>query len=729
MLSINITLLLLKMTQPMQTTQHITKDIINKLELNPYIEGMQLNIDFLENILSHASNDYYNTDKPLLTDNTFDILENIVRAKKPNSYIFNNIGAKVIKSDDAVKLPYYMGSLDKVKPNEKSLTKWIAKHNTNIVISDKLDGLSALLIISILNKNSKVPKLQMKLYKHGDGYEGQEITHLLDNINITNNNNNNADASAHPNTHTQLNTQLIINMINDEKNINKHVALRGEIIIKQSIYNDKYKTMYPKARSLVAGIVNTKHPEKSIIKDMDIIFYEFIYPNTMTFLQQFEMLSTLGFNTASYKLYNSVIESQLPKILLESKKHSNYELDGLVLDDSSKIFTRYTKGNPEYAVAFKMQLDEQVAITKVVNVEYNISKHGTLAPRIEYNPVVIKGDTHTFTTGFNLKYIIDNNIGIGTEIKIIKSGDVIPYIYEIIKPSLAPKMPDADIKWHWSSTRVDAIVDDINNNDDVRMQKIIAFFKVMRVDGVGEGVVKKFINAGYDKIKNILELTPVEISKINGFQLKSATNVYNSIQKVINIPQPLERIMNASGIFSMGLGEKKFKNMLNAIPNFLTKWQAHNITKKHFIDIDGINDKTADLIINGMDNFIIWLNIHSMIKAYQETEQEQEQTQEQEQEQTQAQVQTNINTVLLHKSSIIKTTKLSGMFAVFTGIRNEELEKKIINNGGAIGSAISGKTTIIIAKNPDENSSKINKAREAGIEIINITDFEKKYLV
>ena len=78
MLSINITLLLLKMTQPMQTTQHITKDIINKLELNPYFEGMQLNIDFLENILSHASNDYYNTDKPLLTDNTFDILENIL---------------------------------------------------------------------------------------------------------------------------------------------------------------------------------------------------------------------------------------------------------------------------------------------------------------------------------------------------------------------------------------------------------------------------------------------------------------------------------------------------------------------------------------------------------------------------------------------------------------------------------------------------------------------------
>jgi hypothetical protein len=90
--------------------------------------------------------------------------------------------------------------------------------------------------------------------------------------------------------------------------------------------------MYPKARTLVAGIVNSKHPEKSIIKDMEIVFYEFIYPNTMTFLQQFEMLSTLGFNTASYKLYTTVIESQLPKILLESnvnildKNINSYEI-------------------------------------------------------------------------------------------------------------------------------------------------------------------------------------------------------------------------------------------------------------------------------------------------------------------------------------------------------------------------------------------------------------------
>jgi NAD-dependent DNA ligase len=69
------------------------------------------------------------------------------------------------------------------------------------------------------------------------------------------------------------------------------------------------------------------------------------------------------------------------------------------------------------------------------------------------------------------------------------------------------------------------------------------------------------------------------------------------------------------------------------------------------------------------------------------------------------------------------------MVGVFTGIRNADMEKKIIDNGGIIGSSISGKTTIVIAKDPNANTSKLNGAREQGIEIVNITDFEKKYLI
>jgi len=691
-------------TKSLITKSLITKSLINKLEGNPHIEGLNLELDLLEKLIIQAINDYYNTDKPLLSDNTFDILETILKEKKPNSKVFDKIGAPVINPEDAVKLPYYLGSLDKVKPNEKSLTKWITKHNKEILISEKLDGLSCLLVLA--NPNSittdnigvKCNGFQMNLYKHGDGFEGQDISHLLNNISIAGNTSNAKD--------NQLDKKAITKMIDNLPDGDKHIALRGEIIIKNSVYNAKYSKLYPKARSLIAGIVNSKKPDVKIVKDMEIIFYEFIYPADMTFLEQFEIIAKFGFNVAKNKIYKTLVENQLPTILMEFKKASEYEIDGIVLDDSSQVFTRTTKKNPDYAVAFKMQLDDQIALTTVINVEYNISKHGTLAPRIEYKPVAIKGDMHQYTTGFNLKYIIDNNINIGTEIKIIKSGDVIPYIYEIVKASNEPLLPDKAIHWHWNETRVDGIIDDMENNDDVRTKKIIAFFKVMKIDGIGEGVVNKLVNAGYDNIKTILELTPDIIAGLDGFQLKSATNVYNAFHKIIDKPQPLERVMNASGVFTIGLGEKKYKMILDGIPKFFTKYiQAKGkISKEDIINISGFSDKTADIFILGMPKFISWLNLHSMIKIENDD--------------------TNSSNHEI-SISIPKGNKFAGMIAVFTGVRNADMEKKIVDGGGVIGSAISGKTTIVIAKDTSENSSKINKAREMGIKIVNIDDFSK----
>jgi NAD-dependent DNA ligase len=235
--------------------------------------------------------------------------------------------------------------------------------------------------------------------------------------------------------------------------IHKHIAIRGEIIIKNTVYETKYSKLYPKARSLIAGIVNSKKPDSKIVNDIDIVFYEWIAPDTLTYEQQFKQLEKLGVLCANYKVYASLTETQLPDLLMDFKKESVYEIDGIILSNNTKSHKRVTSGNPKYSVAYKMALDDQIATTVVLNVEYNISKHGALAPRIQYKPIIIKGDNHQYTSGFNMKYIVDNKIGPGTEIQIIKSGDVIPYIYKIIKCSASAQMPDESIKWHWNDTR------------------------------------------------------------------------------------------------------------------------------------------------------------------------------------------------------------------------------------------------------------------------------------
>ena len=65
------------------------------------------------------------------------------------------------------------------------------------------------------------------------------------------------------------------------------------------------------------------------------------------------------------------------------------------------------------------------------------------------------------------------------------------------------------------------------------------------------------------------------------------------------------------------------------------------------------------------------------------------------------------------------------MVVVFTGIRNTNMEEMITNGGGVIGSGVTGKTTLVVAKDISENTGKIKTAREKGIQVMNIIDFEK----
>ena len=126
----------------------------------------------LENIIIYASNKYYNTDSPVLSDTDFDFLIDTVKKKYPKSNILNNIGAKIINKNK-VKLDYWLGSMNKFKDSSNKLELWNNKYKPPYYISDKLDGVSALLIYD----------KDILLFTRGDGQEGQNISHLLKYIN------------------------------------------------------------------------------------------------------------------------------------------------------------------------------------------------------------------------------------------------------------------------------------------------------------------------------------------------------------------------------------------------------------------------------------------------------------------------------------------------------------------------------------------------------------------
>ena len=91
-------------------------------------------------MLKLASEIYYNEKKPIVSDELFDILKEYANKKYPKNEKFNEVGAEITK--EKIKLPYYLASMDKIKPDTKELNKYLKKYPGTKIISAKLDGIS-----------------------------------------------------------------------------------------------------------------------------------------------------------------------------------------------------------------------------------------------------------------------------------------------------------------------------------------------------------------------------------------------------------------------------------------------------------------------------------------------------------------------------------------------------------------------------------------------------------
>ncbi len=125
-------------------------------------------LDFLNTLKKKLDDIYYNDGDVTVSDVNYDMLKDYL-IKNDKKYI-PVIGAKIKEMDNEEKLPFYLGSILKIVPDDmKPFNRWFEKNKSHeYVISDKLDGVSCLLY----NKNGK-----MNLYTRGDGEVGKNITH------------------------------------------------------------------------------------------------------------------------------------------------------------------------------------------------------------------------------------------------------------------------------------------------------------------------------------------------------------------------------------------------------------------------------------------------------------------------------------------------------------------------------------------------------------------------
>lgn len=366
-------------------------------------ELLKLNASECEKIEEELNQNIFDSYPIEITDSLYDMIALKAKAVFPNDSYWLEVGATATGYGIDIKLPFTAGSLEEL--HQGDFDNWVFKRN-HLTISAKLDGCSCVLHFA----NGKL----VNAISRGDGLVGKDITrhYLKSNNAIT------------------------------EISIKDDIWIRGELIIpKEQFEYIKTISHYKVARNTVAGIINAKEPAKPVIANsLHFLAYHIDSDTFKTNCEEsmFIWLKQEGFETPIYRFHSQeqdkLSEPQLIKMVKELKESYEYEIDGIVLTvDEHELWNGFETGtiNPKYSRKFKIGAITDFVETSIIDIKWNVSKHGLYKPTIIINPVIIDGVTISQVTGNNYKFVKDNDFYIGKKVCIKRAGLVIPQIFNL----------------------------------------------------------------------------------------------------------------------------------------------------------------------------------------------------------------------------------------------------------------------------------------------------------
>ena len=522
----------------------------------------ELNEEELSSMIRAADNGYYCNNKPLMSDEEYDILKEFIEEKFPDNEAIQegHTACSVSVEKKKMTLPFEMWSMNKFK-KEQQINTWLGEYKGPFIISAKVDGVSA---------GYSTMGDKPVLFTRGNGKVGQDISHAIEYLGLP---------------------------------TKKGIEIRGELLMKKDVFEDNWSEKFANVRNMIAGTANAKESLPDRWTDIDFVCYEIITPH-LTPGQQFALIKKLNIISVIHKKMKKINKKILSKYLIDWRESYDYDIDGIIVADDKK-YPRTSK-NPKHAFAFKTVLDDQIVESKVVDVIWSPSKDGYLKPKVQIQPVKLGGAVIQYATLHNAEFVIKNKIGLGAVVQILRSGDVIPKVEKVVKPAKTIKMPSSQYKYKWNSTKKDLILINAQDNDIVRLKTMDDFFNKLDVVGLGRGNIQRIMNAGYKTIPQILTMTIPNFLEVEGFKEKMATKIYNSIHErldKVNLPE----LMSASNIFGRGLGTKRIVTIMEEYPNILTNNESEEEKIEKIAQLDGFKDKTAKLFVPYIPKFMKFL--------------------------------------------------------------------------------------------------------------------------
>lgn len=643
--------------------------------------------------LNRASEAYYNTGQPIMSDYEFDKkIEELKQWEEETGIVLSNspthnVGYLVADELKEVKHNHLMLSLDKTKSVDE-LIEFLGDKNG--FLSVKCDGLTT----SLHYINGELIGAETR----GDGVAGTECL------------------------------QNVLTMKNVPKEIpyKDELIIDGETIIGWDTFreiNDKLPEdkKYKHPRNLVSGSLQLLDSKEAASRNMRFVAWRVIkgFEHKSVFFD-LKRAESNGFEIVPMWSYsnNSSDKENLSKMLEDLRYEADFHnipYDGAVMAvDDYKIAESMGRTDKYFRHSKAYKYEDELFETVLTDIEWNTSKTGLVNPVAIFEPVDLNGAITTRATLHNITYIKDMMLGIGDRIRVYRSNMVIPKVHDSIDksgnfniPSKCPicGQPTRIIKENDSEVL-------ICENPDCKGKLLgrlvhAASRNALDIENLSESTIEKFINLGWlNSIKDIYHLSNHEndMKTIDGFGKKSVEKLLNSIEK--SRKTTLDRFLYSLSIPLLGksasqdIAENCTIENTSSIGNFMQIMITDGA--EHFRSISGIGDS----LINSLNSYF---NIHcseifELTKEFKFDE----------------------PNIVLDETP--KT--LQGKTFVVTGSVNhyknrDELKADIVVHGGTVVGSVSSKTSYLINNDINSTSSKNQKAKSLNIPIISEEDFLK----
>lgn len=643
------------------------------------------------------ANKTYREGEPIMSDTDFDVLEEYLREHHPTSKAIQVVGAKTKRVE--VPLPYTLFSMNKIRPGEGKLAKWKAKYHGPYAVSAKLDGASALYVLK---------KDGAGLYTHGEVRKGDktqkggDVSHLVPVMGMA--------------------TKL-------PPSIPDTIMVRGEVILRKEVFDKKYSEDYANPRNLAAGLLNAldtaKHGDRQ--KDLEFVAFEVIEPKGLTPSEQYQYLvqheRTLGIEVVGNKIIakpSELTEERLSAEFTELREKHPYECDGVIVVDD-KVYPRKNQ-NPDHAIAFKMTLTDEIVTATVRTVSWRVTKDGYIKPTVHVHPVKVPGATVSKATGHDARALQRKKIGPGATVELLRRGQVIPHVERVLTPASETNMQegwwDGPYEWDGANIRLpaDAMKDD-QWNTGVRLTNMQRFFSMIKAKGLGDKIVAKLFEEGYDTIPKIAAATPQELTRIDGIQATSAKNIVDSVKKAL-AEAPLIKLVVGSNVFGRGTGHTIMGDALTKYPHLLhfASTDAADVRRltAGLASLKGVSEARAQQIIAALPEFRHFME-HlrpDLVKPWPAAEA----------------MAAADPAAAKGPSPVVRGHPLAGKEIVTTGVKHNLVEPHLDRVGAKLGSRVNANTAVVIVRDePGYSSTKTKAAEKHKVPMMTADEFMAKH--